>query len=108
VKAASVRDVEQPTLLPGNRPVRSPPWPADSFVWIAYPAELQELVEKASQGDLSVLPESRKAFDEHPELCEQFGDLVRHAQDSLLRLVAPSCLTAREAIARQASALKEA
>jgi hypothetical protein len=54
-----------------------------------------------------VLPELKKTFDEHPELAEQFGDLVRHAQDSLLTLVAGSCLTAREAIARQASALRE-
>jgi hypothetical protein len=49
----------------------------------------------------------REAFDEHPELTAQFGDLVRHAQDSLLMLVAGSCLTAREAIARQASVLRE-
>jgi hypothetical protein len=72
-----------------------------------YPAELQTLVEKANQGDLSVLPELKKAFDENPELCEQFGDLVRHAQDSLLMLVAGRSLAGREAIARQAAALKE-
>jgi hypothetical protein len=72
-----------------------------------YPPELQALLEKASQGDLTVLPEVKKAFDDHPELAEQLGDLVRHAQDSLLTLVAGSCLTAREAIARQASALRE-
>jgi hypothetical protein len=72
-----------------------------------YPPELQALLEKGSQGDLSVLPQLKKAFDEHPELAERMGDLVRHAQDSLLTLVAGSCLTAREAIARQASALRE-
>jgi hypothetical protein len=68
---------------------------------------LTALLEKASKGDLTVLPELKKTFDEHPELLERFGDLVRHAQDSLWRLVAPSCLTVREAIARQAAALKE-
>lgn len=72
-----------------------------------YPPELQSLLEKASKGDLNVLPALKKAFDDHPELSEQLGDLVRHAQDSLLSLVAGSCLTAREAIARQASALRE-
>jgi hypothetical protein len=72
-----------------------------------YPPELKELLEKASQGDRNVLPELKKAFDEHPELAAQFGDLVAHAQESLLALVAGSCLTAREAIARQASALRE-
>jgi hypothetical protein len=82
-------------------PLIKPPSPK------TYPAELQVLLEKASQGDLTVLPELKKAFDEHPELAEQLGDLVRHAQDSLLALVAGSCLPAREAIARQASALRE-
>ena len=42
----------KPTLPPGK----------------TYPAELQTLLEKASQGDLSVLPELKKAFDENPEL----------------------------------------
>jgi hypothetical protein len=72
-----------------------------------YPPELTTLLERASQGDMKVLPKLKKAFDDHPELAERFGDLVRHAQDSLLTLVAGSCLTAREAIARQASALRE-
>jgi hypothetical protein len=72
-----------------------------------YAPELKALIEKANKGDLKVLPELNKAFDEHPELTAQFGDLVRHAQDSLLMLVAGSCLTAREAITREASALRE-
>ncbi len=72
-----------------------------------YPPELQVLLEKASRGDQSVLPEVKKAFDEHPELAAQMGDLVWHAQESLLALVAGSCLTAREAIGRQAAALRQ-
>ena len=72
-----------------------------------YPPELQQLLEKGSQGDQTVLPQLKKAFDDHPELSEQLGNLVQHAQDSLLALAAGSCLTAREAIARQASALRE-
>jgi hypothetical protein len=65
------------------------------------------LLQKASQGDLKVLPELHKAFDENPELTVHFGDLVRYTEGSLLALVAGSCLTAREAIARQASMLRE-
>jgi hypothetical protein len=41
-----------------------------------YPPELQVLVEKANKGDVKVLPELKKAFNEHPELTAQFGDLV--------------------------------
>jgi hypothetical protein len=72
-----------------------------------YPPELQALLEKASRGDRTVLPELKRAFDEHPELAAQLGDLVWHAQESLLTLVAGSCLTVREAIARQAAALRQ-
>src|SRR6516162_4334572 len=49
-----------------------------------YPEELKEVFEKAQQGDRSVLPRLKQAFDDHPELVDRFGDLVQHAQDSLL------------------------
>jgi hypothetical protein len=72
----------------------------------AYPAELQALLQKANAGDPSVLPQLKKAFDDHPELVVAFGDLVAHAREALLSLVAGKCLTAREAIARQADDLR--
>jgi hypothetical protein len=72
-----------------------------------YPAELQSILERATAGDLTVLPELKKAFDEHPELAALFGDLVEHAKLSLLKLVAGPCLTAREAIGRQVDGLRD-
>jgi hypothetical protein len=71
-----------------------------------YPAELRAILEKANAGDPSVLPQLRKVFDAHPELAASFGDLVAHAREALLSLVAGKCLTAREAIARQVDDLR--
>src|SRR5215475_13184039 len=71
----------------------------------AYPAELKEIIEKANAGDASVLPQLKKAFDEHPELSRHFGDMVEHAKQALLTLAAGKCLTAKEAITRQMNEL---
>jgi hypothetical protein len=72
-----------------------------------YPAELQQIIDRASSGDASVLPALSEAFDRFPELMHTFGDIARHAETSLLALVAGSCLTAREAIARELKALRD-
>jgi hypothetical protein len=72
-----------------------------------YPAELKHLLERANAGDETALPELKQAFDRHPELTAWLGDLVRLAHDSILNWAAGSCLGAREAIARQASELRE-
>jgi hypothetical protein len=71
-----------------------------------YPAELKHLLERANAGDETALPELKQAFDRHPELAAWLGDLVRLAHDSILNWAAGSCLGAREAIARQASELR--
>jgi hypothetical protein len=53
-----------------------------------------------------VLPELKNVFDENPELAANFGDMVRHAEQTLLELVAGPSLVAREAIAHQVAALR--
>src|SRR5215472_9778708 len=72
----------------------------------AYPAELKAIIERANAGDEAALPELKKAFDENPELVAMFGDMVQHAEQAMLRLVAGACLTAREAVSRQLSELR--
>jgi hypothetical protein len=72
----------------------------------AYPAELQALLQRANSGDASALPGLKQALDAHPELVAAFGDLVAHAREALLSLVAGKCLTAKEAIARQVDDLR--
>jgi hypothetical protein len=71
-----------------------------------YSEELKELLTKAIKGDLTLLPELKKAFDEHPELVQRFGDMVSDAERSLLRLAVGSNLVAKEAITRQAADLR--
>jgi hypothetical protein len=80
-----------------------PTFPPDKI----YTPELAAILDRATRGDPTVLPELKKAFDEHPELARMMGDLVEHAQQSVLTLVAGSCLTAREAIGREAMALRD-
>jgi hypothetical protein len=72
-----------------------------------YPAEIKQLLEQANAGDVSALPELKRAFDRHPELAAWLGDLVRLAHDSILNWAAGNCLGSREAIARQASELRD-
>jgi hypothetical protein len=72
-----------------------------------YPAELKAILEQAMHGDASVLPALRRAFEEHPELPEQFGDLVEIAKINLLNLATGSNLLVREALTRTTAALKE-
>ena len=71
-----------------------------------YPAELKAVLERANAGDETVLPQLKKAFDEHPELVPHFGDMVEHAKQALLTLAAGKCLTAKEAISWQMDELR--
>jgi hypothetical protein len=72
----------------------------------AYPVELKTVLERARQGDASALPELKRAFDEHPEFITLFGDLARHVEEALLRLIAGDNLLGREAIAHQIAGLR--
>jgi len=72
-----------------------------------YPSELRDILERATQGDAAVLPQLQKVFDDNPELVKLFGDLAKHAEESLLAVVASSCLTAKEAIGRELAQLRE-
>jgi hypothetical protein len=68
---------------------------------------LKDLLERGDQGDPAALPAIRKAFDERPELVALLGDLARHAEESLLTLVAGDALTAREAAQRHHADLRQ-
>jgi hypothetical protein len=78
-----------------------------SVAGMVFPQEVRVILEKASQGDVSVLPALRRVFDEHPELSAHFGNLVEHARLALLTLIAGPSLIAREAISREAAKFRE-
>ncbi len=69
-------------------------------------AEARQLLDRAGRGDDTCLPELRQLLDERPEIWRTLGDLARHAELSLLRLVAGDNLLAQECVQRRLQALK--
>jgi hypothetical protein len=72
-----------------------------------YPDELKSILERAVAGDQTVIPQLKAAFDQNPEFVKMFGDLVHHAEESLLTLSAGNDLFAKEAIRRQLQAVRQ-
>ena len=69
--------------------------------------ELNQMLQRAKQGDEAVLPQLRQLLDSRPELWRHFGDLAMHAQEAWLRLIAGPDLVLREATARKAQELRD-
>ncbi len=63
--------------------------------------DLQKLVERARQGDRTVLPELRKALDENPDIWQAAGDLAKHAEATWIRLISKDDLLVHESIQRE-------
>jgi hypothetical protein len=70
-----------------SQTIEHPPDKSDKKV---YPPELEALLDKALKGDPTVLPEIKKAFDDHPEIAVAMGDLGQHAEQGFLSLAAGS------------------
>jgi hypothetical protein len=68
---------------------------------------IARLLERAEQGDRSVLPELRKLLNEHPRLWNGYGDLALQARGSLIRQTAGSNLLMSESLLRKTAAMKE-
>jgi len=60
------------------------------------------LVQRARQGDESVLPELRHFLDARPQLWQHYGDVAAHAREAWVRVIAGDDLALREATARKA------
>jgi hypothetical protein len=68
--------------------------------------ELRELVGRARQGDVTVLPRLKEFLDSHPQVWEELGDLALHAREALVRLVAGDDLLVGECVRRDLAALE--
>ena len=68
--------------------------------------QLQRLVQRAEQGDETVLGELRAALDVNPWVWQRFGDLGRQAEAAWLQLVAGKNLLLLEATQRKAAQLR--
>src|SRR4051794_11325494 len=73
----------------------------------AYPAELKDLLERAGAGDADALPALRRAFDESPGLAALRGDLAPPGEQAPRARAGGETRAAREAVARQAAALRD-
>ena len=67
---------------------------------------LAELVERAQQGDLSVLPLLRDALVADPAVWQQYGDLAAQAQEAWLQLLAGTDYMLAESVRLKLGALR--
>src|SRR5262245_23529718 len=69
-------------------------------------ARLELLVQRAQQGEESVLPELKQVLDAHPRLWQRCGDLALQAQTAWLQLICGKDLLLRESLQRKLDQLK--
>src|SRR4051794_7137638 len=68
--------------------------------------QLQDLLKRAIVGDPSTLEELRLAFEKHPGLWREAGDLSKLAEKSWVTLAAGKDLTLAEALPRKLAELR--
>ena len=68
--------------------------------------QLRQLVERAEQGDESVMPELRAALNANPWVWQRFGDLGQQSQGAWLQLIAGRNLLLLESTQRKAAQLR--
>ena len=68
--------------------------------------QLRQLVERAEQGDASVMGELRVALDANPWVWERYGDLAKQSQAAWLLLIAGRNLLLLESTQRKAEQLR--
>ena len=68
---------------------------------------LQELTERAKQGDASVLPELRETLRNSPEVWQHFGNVARHAERAWIDAIVADNLCVKEGLEQQLAELRE-
>src|SRR5262249_39967181 len=84
---------------PVPAPVNPPPKPLTADA-------LQLLLQRAHQGDLTVLPELRDLLDSRPDLWQDAGNLALHAEVAIAKLRAGPDPYLREAARRKLATVK--
>ena len=67
--------------------------------------DLNWLVQRARQGDETVLPQLRDMLDSRPEVWRHYGNLAAHAKEAWIRLISADDLALRESTSRKAEDL---
>jgi|SRR5262245_14251648 len=73
---------------------------------VPYSEAMRALLQRAQQGDASVLVELRALLDERPALWQRLGNLTGHVEEALLDVAAGKSLLARESIRRRMESLR--
>jgi hypothetical protein len=68
---------------------------------------LAELVQRAQQGDMTVLPLLREALEADPSLWREYGDLAAQAQEAWLRLLGGTDYMLSESVRLKLTALRQ-
>jgi hypothetical protein len=69
-------------------------------------AALRDLVQRAEQGDLQVLPLLQQALDRNAGIWQHYGDLALRAEGALVQTTTGSNLLLAQSLARKLTALK--
>lgn len=69
--------------------------------------QIMALVDRANQGETSVLPALRKVFDEHPELWEENGELARIVEAGWLKRMGGKDELFKESVSRRLRAMRK-
>ena len=68
--------------------------------------DFAELVKRANAGDDDALAMMRKTLDSNPEIWQSVGDLAKHAQQSMVKLIAGGNKLVSESLLRKAAEMK--
>jgi hypothetical protein len=68
---------------------------------------LAELVQRAQQGDMTVLPLLREALEADPSLWQEYGDLAAQAQEAWLQLLSGTDYLLAESVRLKLGALRQ-
>jgi hypothetical protein len=68
--------------------------------------DMARLVERATKGDGTALPQLRRLLDESPERLREYGDLAALARASWVHLAAGQNLFMDECLTRQAAEMR--
>ena len=69
-------------------------------------SKVAELIDRAKQGDASVLPDLRKLLDRDPTIWKQAADLGHHVEESWINMIAGTDLTLAESLRRKLAEMK--
>lgn len=68
--------------------------------------DFTELVKRANAGDDTALAMMRKTLDSNPEIWKSVGDLAKHAQQAMVKLIAGDNKLVSESLLRKAAEMK--